>query len=192
METLRAGLDKEIQAGNAEIVSTENGMVVVNIADKLLYTPASVTFAADSRDRLAVLASLLKSAGTLQDKEIIVGNVTEPVPAQVKGRRKTPSREARELSSSRSLALVKYLEKNGVAQHLLVSAGYPQKQRDEGFKIKTHKTVIIIGFPPRPAQESGSIAPPVKPAAPVKGPSQAPAPDKPKTIPIQQAPPKPQ
>jgi hypothetical protein len=92
---------------------------------------------------------------------------------------------------------VKYLEKNGVAQDSLVAAAYPSKEPDQGFKIRNHKTVIIIGYPPRPIHEAAAPAAPQTkpaPAPPAKESPQTPAasPDKPKPIPIQPAPPKPQ
>lgn len=197
-ETLTTGLDNEVKAGAAEVVVAENGTVVVNISEKALYTAGSVTFAKDSPQTLAEIASLLKSLKDLKDKQISIGNVTESIPPQGSGRRKIPGREARELAAARSLALVKYLEKNGVAQESLVAAAYPAKQSDRGFKIRDHKTVIIIGHPPRPIHEAAAPAPPqTKPAPPpptTKGSSQTPAasPDKPKPIPIQPAPPRPQ
>ncbi len=189
-ETLRTGLDKEVKAGTAEIVAAENGTVVINISEKVLYTPGSVTFAKDSPQTLAEMASLLKSLKDLKDKQISIGNVTESVPPQGQGRRKTPGREARDLASARSLALVKYLEKNGVAQESLVAAAYPSKGPDQGFTIRNHKTLIIIGYPPRPVHET--TAPAATLTKPVPAPTTVPAPAQPKPIPIQPAPPKPQ
>lgn len=194
-ETLSTGLDKEIKEGTAEVAVAENGTVVINISEKALYTPGSVTFAKESPEARAKIASLLKSLKVLGDKVISIGNATDPSPPQGNGRRKIPGREARELASARSLALVKDFEKNGVAQASLISAAYPAKQSDQGFKIKDHKTVIIIGFPPRPIHEAAvSAAPQAKPAPAPKGPAPTtvPAPAQPKPIPIQPAPPKPQ
>jgi hypothetical protein len=193
-ETLSTGLDKEVKAGTAEVVAAENGTVVINISEKVLYTPGSVTFAKDSPEARAKIASLLKSLKLISDKVISIGNTTDPSPPQGNGRRKIPGREARELASARSLALVKDLEKNGVAQASLISTAYPAKQSDQGFKIRDHKTVIIIGYPPRPAPAAVvPAAPQTKPVPAPKGPAPttAPAPAQPKPIPIQPAPPKP-
>jgi hypothetical protein len=194
-ETLSTGLDTEVKAGTAEVVAAENGTVVINISEKVLYTPGSVTFAKDSPQTLAEIASLLKSLKDLKDKQISIGNVTESVPPQGNGRRKIPGREARELASAQSLALVKYLEKNGVAQESLVAVAYPSKEPDRDFKIRNHKTVIIIGYPPRPIHEAAApAAPQTKPATAPKEPASTtvPVPAQPKPIPIQPAPPKPQ
>lgn len=184
IETLKAGLDKEVQTKNAEIIAADNGSVIINISERLLYTPGSVTFANDSRERLFNIASLLKSSSSLKEKQIMIGNVTESVPPQGRGKKKTPGREARDLSAARSLALVKYLEKNGVAPELLVACGYPGKQPDQGFTIKGHKAVIVISsFPKRTSEGAESTT---RPADQAKGSLQAPPPasDKPAGIPI--------
>ncbi len=193
-ETLSVGLDKEVKAGTAEVVVADNGTVVINITEKVLYTPGSVTFAKDSPQTLAEIASLLKSLRDLKNKEIFIGNVTESVQPQGKGRRKMPGREARDLASARSLALIKYLEKNGVPQDSLVSTAYPSKGPDRGFRITDHKTMIVISYPPQPLREEAGTAAQTKPAAAAKGPVPTTVPlpvqPKPKPIPIQPAPPK--
>lgn len=192
IETLKTALDTEEKAGTAEVVAADNGTVVLNISEKVLYTPGSVTFAKDSAEARTKIVSLLKSLKGLNDKEIAIGNTTDPAPPQGKGRRKIPGREARELASARSVALVKDLEKNGIAPASLVAVAYPSKQTDRGFNIKDHKTVIIIGYPMRPLHEAAAPAP--KPAPTTKGaePTTAPSPAQPRQIPIQPAPPKPQ
>jgi outer membrane protein OmpA-like peptidoglycan-associated protein len=140
MASLKKGLASEIAAGRAEVV-TAGSQVIVNIVEGVLYTPLSVTFAKDSRPSLDSLAALLKE---FKDKEIVVGNMTKSAPAQGKGRKKIPARDARTLASGRSLELVKYLEKNGVPAEALVAASYPEKVLDRGFKIKDQKTIIVI------------------------------------------------
>jgi outer membrane protein OmpA-like peptidoglycan-associated protein len=141
VETLKNGLAAEIASGRAEIAVAGN-RIVVNIAESFLFTPMSVTFAKNSQQDLANLAALLKP---LKDREIIVGNTTEPAPAQGKGRKKVPAKDARTLAAGRSEELVKFLEKNGVAAEALVAAAYPSKVPEQGFKIKTEKTMITIG-----------------------------------------------
>lgn len=143
LDALSAGLSEEIKAGKAEVV-VSNCAVVANISEQVLYTPGSVTFAKDSPPTLEKIASLLKGLKDIKDKEILIGNATQSAPPQGRGRRKTPGKEARELAGQRSLALIKYLEKNGVPQESLVASAYPQKPQDRGFKLKDHKTVITI------------------------------------------------
>jgi outer membrane protein OmpA-like peptidoglycan-associated protein len=189
-QALMKGLANEIAAGRAEVVLAGN-RIIVNIAEGVLYTPQSVTFARDGKPSLDNLAALLKE---LKDKEIFVGNMTKPAPAQGKGRKKVPARDARTLASGRSLELVKYLEKNGVPAEALVAASYPAKVPERGFKIKEQKTIIVITAP---ASTSSEAAPPkqeAKTAAatqPTATASSAAAPTSQlKSIPISTVPPK--
>ena len=163
-EKLRAGLSKEISDGKAEVVVAGN-RIVINITETALYTPNSVTFAKDSQQSLANLASLLKD---VKDKDIFVGNTTMPAPAQGKGRKRVPAKDARTLASGRTLELVKYLVKNGVADETLVAASYPAKLPERGFKIKAKKTVIVISSPAMASMETPAPKQETKPAPPAK------------------------
>ncbi len=158
IDELTKGLSEEIQAGKAEVVATSRG-VVVNIAESVLYTPKSSTFAQSSPPFRAKLAGLLGNKN-LNGKEIIIANTTDAVPAQGKGKKKTPPRDAASIATDRSLALCKNLAQSKVDQEALIAAGYGAKMRDAGFKIKDHKTMIVIQNPPSPAAQ--------KPAAPAK------------------------
>ncbi len=189
VEALKKGLANEINEGKAEVVAA-GSRVVVNIAEGVLYTPLSVTFAKDSRPSLENLAALLKD---LKDKEIFVGNMTQSAPAQGKGRKKVPSKDARALAAGRSVELVKYLEKNGVPSEALIAASYPEKVPERGFKIREQKTIIVIAVPAAAAQEAAAPKQETKPApaarstATVTAGSAAP---QPKSIPISTMPPK--
>lgn len=185
-ETLKTGLSDELTANKAEVTSS-GGMIVINITEQTLYTPGSVTFAKDSQPMLTKLASLLKSAVDIKDKDILIANVTQSVPTQGKGKRRTPPKEARTLAAGRSVELVKYLEKNGVPASTLIAAAYPGQAPDRGFKIKDRKTVIVIANPvvagpeaPAPKAETKAevkpVAPTVAPQAQPKGIPIAPAP----------------
>jgi hypothetical protein len=158
MDTLKKGLAREITAGTAEIVASDN-RIIVNIAEGVLYTPLSVTFAKDSRPSLDNLAALLKE---FKDKEIVIGNMTKSAPAQGKGRKKVPARDARTLASARSLELVKYLEKNGVPAEALVAASYPAKVTERGFRIKDRKTIVVISAPASASPITAAPKPEVK------------------------------
>lgn len=181
IDTLNSGLNDEIQAGKAEVLSAGN-KVVVNISEDAIYMPGSYTFSNESRQRLLKLASLLKSEA-LKGKFLYIGNTTQAAGAQRKGRKTIPAKDARTLAADRSLALIKYLEKNDMKPDMLVSAAYSSKQPEIGVKIKDRKTVIIVENPP--------VAPmvatkPVVPEAQTKPASQA----QPKSIPIRPAQPK--
>jgi hypothetical protein len=146
IETAKREFDVEMNAGTAEVQSTDT-RVIVNISEKMLYLDGSVTFSKDSVAVLQKIGNLLRNP-TLKDREIIVGNMTLPVEARGKGKKKTPARDARTLASERSVALVKYLvEKGGISQESLVAAAYPAALPDRGFKIKNQKTVITIQAP---------------------------------------------
>jgi outer membrane protein OmpA-like peptidoglycan-associated protein len=189
-QALMKGLTNEIAAGKAEVAAVGN-RVIVNIAEGVLYTPQSITFGRDSRPSLDNLAALLKE---FKDKEIFVGNMTKPAPAQGKGRKKVPARDARTLASGRSLELVKYLEKNGVPAEALVAASYPAKVPERGFKIKEQKTIIVITAPASTSSEAAAPKQEAKTAAatqPTATASSAAAPTSQlKSIPISTVPPK--
>lgn len=186
-ETLRSALKEEIAAGKAEVVAAGN-RIVVNIAEQALYTPNSKTFSKDTTT-LAKLPSLLKSKG-MEDKEILIGNMTPSVPAQGKGRKRVPAKEGRTLAGERSLELVKYLEKNGVTAESLAAVAYPPKAADRGFKIKDRKTVIVVGNPPTASQEA--VVPKPAAAAPVPAPAPQPKPSAPAQQPVAPQPAQPQ
>ena len=187
MAALKKGLENDINAGKAE-VTTAGNRIVINIAEGVLYTPMSVTFAKDSKPALDNIAALLKE---LKDKEIFIGNMSQAAPAQGKGRKRVPAKDARTLAAARSAELVKYLEKNGVTADTLISLSYPAKQPERGFKIKEKKTVIVIAAPamaapdtaaPKQETKSASVA---KPTATAAG-----AAPQLKSIPISTVPPK--
>lgn len=192
VDALSTGLAKEIRSGNAEVL-TANNKVIVNISEQLLYLPGSYTFAKESPQLRADLAALLKS-DALKSKDMCIGNTTQAVPAQGKGKKKIPAKDARMLAAERSAALIRDFEKNGVNQDSLIAAAYSAKQPVIGFKIKDHKTVIIIENPPTvpmamTKQEAAPQAP-VKPALDTKSSVTSPlAPPasqaRPKPIPIQ-------
>jgi len=193
MDTFKAGLADEIATGKAEVVSAGN-RIVLNIAEQALYTDKSVTFAKDIQTR-EKLASLLMN---LRDREICVGNATQSVPAQGKGRKKIPQKDGRALSADRSLALVSFLEKKGMNPETLAATAYPTKLMDRGFKIKDNKTMIIIAASatvpvskaePMPIKSAPSGTKVLTPATAAPS-SASPAAAQPKPIPITPAPPK--
>lgn len=177
VEALNAGLSDEIKTGKAEVTQAGTA-IVVNISEDIMYTPRSMTFAKDSPQLRLKLATLLGSK-ELKGKQITVGNTTDAVAAQGKGRKKILPREARALAADRSVALAKYLEQNKVDKETLVAAAYDAKIPDPGFRIKDRKTIIVIENPPAPsgiAQPKPAPAPGAQPA--------------PKSIPLKPAQPK--
>jgi hypothetical protein len=186
VDVLSLTLSNEIKAGKAEVFTSGN-YVIINIAEDMLYLPGSYTFAKESPGLRAKLITLLRKS-ELRGKDIYIGNTTEAVPAQGRGRKKTPAKDARTLAAERSAALIKDLEKNQVDPDFLIAAAYSSTQPEIGFKIKTRKTTIVIENPltaPLVATKQDtaplSKASTTAPAAPQT---------QPKSIPIQPAQPK--
>jgi len=168
IDILSAGLSDEIKAGKAEVLSSGN-IVVVNIAEDALYMPGSHAFLKESQQLLRKLDSLLRD-DKLKGKQITIGNTTQPVPAQGKGRKKIPARDARTLAADRSAALIQYLEKSGVNRDALIAAAYSSNQPEIGFRLKAQKTVIIMENPP----EGPTVTSKQEPAAPQTQPQRIP------------------
>jgi hypothetical protein len=150
VEVLNAGLSDEINAGKAEVLTAGN-RVIVNIAEEKLYMPGSYTFAKESPQLRAKLVGLLMKS-ELKGKEIMIGNTTEGLSAQIRGRTKIPAKDARTLAAERSGVLIKDFEKNSVPSDSLVAAAYTAKQAEIGINLKSHKTVITIGDTPSSPQ----------------------------------------
>jgi hypothetical protein len=91
--------------------------------------------------------------------------MTVNAPAQGKGRKRVPAKDARTLAAGRSMELVKYLEKNAVIAESLVAAAYPAKLPERGFRIKDQKTVIIISLPAAAAADAAKQEAKSAPAA---------------------------
>ena len=179
-DAFRKELAAEIAGGKAEVV-VAGSRVILNIAEPVLYTPQSVTFAKDSQPMQLRLAALLKD---LKDKEITIVNTTLPAPASGKGRKRVPAKDARTLAAQRSHELAKALFKNGVADEALAAASAAARLPERGFKIKGQKTMIIVSAPVTIASEAAPAA-----AASKQEPKSAPASSATRTAPPAGAPP---
>lgn len=188
-QVLKNGLAAEIAAGTAE-VAVAGDQLVVNIAESVLYTPRSVTFAKNSQQAQANLAALLKE---IKDKEILVGNTAQSAPAQGRGRRRVPAKDGRTLAAGRSHELVKALIRNGVPEESLVTAAYASKLPERGFKLKGDRTIIVIrAYAPvaaaaAPAAAPAAATPKTKAVPPTSAPVTT-ATQQPKPIPLSPAP----
>jgi hypothetical protein len=180
LDTLASGLADDIKAGRAEVLSAES-RVIVNIAEDALYLPGSYTFSKESPRLRETLVALLRK-NELAGKDIRIGNMTEGVPAKGRGRKKIPAKDARTLASERSAALVRDLEKNGVAQDALIAAAYSAKHPSLGNRLTARKTVIVVEKRPAGAAGPAKQAPAAAPAAAPQA--------RPQMIPIRPAQPK--
>jgi hypothetical protein len=183
INVVNSTLSDEIKAGKAEVFTSGN-RILVNIADDALYLPGPYTFSKESPSLRAKLVALLKR-NELIGKNVYIGNTTEAVPARGRGRRRVPAKDARTLAAERSAALIRDFEKNGIDQDSLVAAAYSSKQPAIGFKIKNHKTIIMIENPltaPLVASKQVTVPSAKASSAPV-----APPPTQPKAIPIKPA-----
>jgi hypothetical protein len=149
VDALSTGLVNEIKSGKAEVL-VANNKIIVNISEQELFLPDSYTFAQESPQLRSNLIDLLKRP-VLKGKDIYVGNSTHAVPAQGRGRKKVPAKDARTLAAERSAALIRDFEKNGINQDVLIAAAYSPKQPAAGFTIRDRKTVISIEDPPAAA-----------------------------------------
>ena len=145
IDVLSSTLSDEIKAGKAEVLTTGN-RVIVSITEDALYLPGSYTFSKGSPALRAKLAALLRK-NELKGKVMYIGNTTEAVLAQGRGRKKIPAKDARTLAAERSAMLIKDFEKNGVDQDSLIAAAFSSKEPEFGVKIKARKTTIIIENP---------------------------------------------
>ncbi len=185
------GLSKEfgdeIKAGEIEVLAAGNRLIV-NIAEDALYLSGSYTFSKESPKLRGKLVSFLKKS-ELKGKDICIGNTTESTPAQRRGRKAIPPKDARTLAAERSAVLIKDFEKNGVDQSVLIGAAFAPKNAAAGFKLKDRKTIIIIESPiagPAVATKQGAAqGVPATATAPTATQKM-----QPKTIPIKPAQPK--
>jgi hypothetical protein len=187
VEVMSAGLAEEIKTGTAEVLAT-GGKVVINIAEQAIYMPGSYTFSQESLKLRSNLAALIKN-DQLKGKDIYIGNTTAAVAAQKKGKKKIPGKDARTLAAERSAVLIRdFVEKHNVNQDAIIALAYSAKQPETGFKIKDHKTVIVIEKPSTVAAKNQAAPAPAAKAA--TAPAAAATPAQPKPIPIQPAQPK--
>jgi hypothetical protein len=168
IEAVNAELGEEIKTGAVEVLFT-GARVVVNIAEQALYVPESRTFAKESPRMLMKLETLLRSE-RIKGKDIYIGNATETVPAQTRGRIRSPQKDGRTLAADRSMELIKYLEKKGVTANALIALAYVSGEQTLGAAIKNRKTVILVETPPSALVVTGA-----KQASPAEPPRTAPA-----------------
>ncbi len=146
VDVLSAGLGNEIKSGKAEVLTADN-KVIVNISEQALYLPGSCYLC--KRKPAAAIEPRDSAEERCAEGQRHLYREHDPGSAGAgQGQKEGPGKDARTLAAERSTALIKDLEKNGVNQDAFIAVAYSAKQSVIGFKIKDHKTVIIIENPP--------------------------------------------
>ncbi len=118
-ESLAASLDQEIKAGRIQL-SELQGKLTVRMAEKVLFPSGSATVSADGK---ATLRKIAEAFASVQGRMIRVEGHTDNVPIRTA---RFPSNW--ELSAARAIAVVRYLQEQGVDPRLLGAAGYGEHQ----------------------------------------------------------------
>jgi chemotaxis protein MotB len=156
-EQLATALRGEIQAGRIELMELR-GRTTVKMKDKILFASGSATIGAEGREALKKVAQALRG---LQGKAIRVEGHTDNVPTNSTG----PFPTNWELSSARSLAVVRFLQESGVDPTRLSGVGFgefqPIQQNDtpEGKSLNRRIEIILL-----PIEGAVATPPPAAPA----------------------------
>ena len=118
-QSLASSLDQEIKAGRVQI-SELQGKVTVRMAEKVLFPSGSATISGDGKKALHKVAQAFKG---VTGRIIRVEGHTDNVPIRTE---RFPSNW--ELSAARGIAVVRYLQEQGIDPSLLGAAGYAEFQ----------------------------------------------------------------
>jgi chemotaxis protein MotB len=163
-EQLASSLKGEIEAGRIEL-SELKGKMTVKMKDKILFSSGSATLGKEGLDALRLVADALR---TVQGKVIRVEGHTDNVPATGSA---FPSNW--ELSSARALAVVRFLQDQGVDPTKLAGAGYGEYQpisandTPEGRSLNRRIEIVLAnaeGMGPPTITAEEAAAPDVVPA----------------------------
>lgn len=117
-EQLASSLKGQIDAGEIEL-SELRGKMMVKLKDKILFASGSAAIGKAGRSALDAVAEAFKS---LKGKSVLVSGYTDNVPTGAKG----PYEDNWDLSTARSVAVVRYLQWKGVDPSILGAAGFSQ------------------------------------------------------------------
>lgn len=118
-EKMAKALRGQIDAGRVELTELR-GKMTVKLKDKILFSSGSARLGRDGKEALAAVAGVLRD---ITDKVIRVEGHTDNVPL---GR--GPFATNWELSTARALAVVRFLQAEGVEPGRLAAAGYGEFQ----------------------------------------------------------------
>jgi chemotaxis protein MotB len=143
-QSLAASLDKEIKAGRVQ-VSELAGKLTVRMAEKVLFPSGSATISKEGQATLKTVAAGLQA---VSGRIVRVEGHTDNVPIH---NDRFPSNW--ELSSGRAIAVVRFLQAQGIAPERLGAAGYAEFQpiapndTPEG-KAQNRRIEISLALPP--------------------------------------------
>jgi chemotaxis protein MotB len=119
-EVLRALREKlaEPVAEKRLLVETEHGRMTVRIADEPLFDPGRAELKPTGQSLLRHVASALKE---ISDRDFVIASHVDPLPT--KG---SPFRSNWDLTAARAVAVVRFLQGEGVDPRRLAAAGYSE------------------------------------------------------------------
>jgi chemotaxis protein MotB len=117
-EQLAGSLKGQIEAGQVEL-SELKGKMTVRLKDQILFSSGSTVINKAGKEALDKVAEAFKS---LQGRNVVVAGYTDNVPTGPRSAFKSNW----ELSTARALAVVKYLQEQGVAPVQLGAAGFSE------------------------------------------------------------------
>jgi len=173
-EQLAQSLKGDIEAGRIEL-SELKGKMTVKMKDKILFSSGSATLGKEGLDALRRVAEALRN---VQGKVIRVEGHTDNVPAAG-----SAFASNWELSAARALAVVRYLQDQGVDPTKLAGAGYGEYQpigandTPEGRSVNRRIEIVLVNVegmgPPSITKEEAAapdaVTPAKAPAKPAKG-----------------------
>ena len=115
MRSLLEKLKSMVEAGNLR-VTLRKGRMILNLPNKILFEPGRARLMEHGKDALRKLATVLKE---IRDRDLVVAGHTDSQPIK-----HSRYRSNWELSVARAVAVVEFLQKEGVDPSHLSAAGY--------------------------------------------------------------------
>ena len=146
-ERMASALRGQIDAGRVELTELR-GKMTVKMKDKILFSSGSATIGKEGKEALKAVADVLKG---VQGRVIRVEGHTDNVPT---GR--GPLASNWDLSTTRALAVVRFMQESGVDPKQLAAAGYCEFQpiasndTPEGRSLNRRIEIVLAAGEPPP------------------------------------------